>query len=373
VKSGKEIYIIFLSVFFFVSSKEALAWQAQENFDEPLKIGLIISDSTAVEARNGAELAVKRVNENGGINGRPVQLITRSMEGAWGSGSKEVVDLVFKENIWAILGSHDSRNAHLVEQVIAKTRVVFLSAWASDPTLSQAYVPWYFSAVPNDNQQAKVLVKEIYDRRKIEKAIAILDDSYDSKMAWKSMAREISIAEKHVPKAFFLDGTDKNFSNLISEIKSNKTAALILMGQPSRAWALIDQIRQQSINNLVFGNISILGEGVFLHRKLKDYNDVVFIGSKKWLENKPSSFRNQYVAAYGHIPGAAAAFAFDGMNVLMQALEISKLDREKMKEAMMKIQVQGCTGNPRFNERGLLKANPELIEIKEGKLVLLEH
>ena len=46
------------------------------------------------------------------------------------------------------MGSHDGRNAHLVEQVATKSQVVFLSAWASDPTLSQAFVPWFFSCVP---------------------------------------------------------------------------------------------------------------------------------------------------------------------------------------------------------------------------------
>jgi len=171
VKLGKGIYIILLSVFILASSKEAFALQYQKKLNEPIKIGLLIADSTAIEARNGAELAIKEVNEKGGIHGRRIELITRSMEGVWGSGSSEVVDMVFNEDVWAILGSHDGRNAHLVEQVIAKTRVVFLSAWASDPTLSQAYVPWYFSAVPNDIQQANALIEEIYTHRKHEKVL----------------------------------------------------------------------------------------------------------------------------------------------------------------------------------------------------------
>lgn len=373
MKLKKEIYTIFLSVLIFVCPKEVLAWQTQKVSDEPLKIGLLISDSTEAEAKRGAELAIKRVNEKGGIHGRPVQLLTRSMEGSWGVGSKEVVDLVFKEKVYAILGSHDGRNAHLVEQVIAKTRVVFLSAWASDPTLSQAYVPWYFSAVPNDNQQAKILTKEIYDHRRIDQVIVVMDRSYDAKMAWKSLKNEISLKGSEMPQPFFYDKTDKDVEHIISEIKNNETKAIIVLGEPSQAWAFIDQMRLHSTGQTVYGNLSVLGEGVFLKRKIQDYHSIVLVGSEKWLSNKPLSFQNEYYAAYHQIPGAAAAYAYDGMKVLIKALKTANLDREKMREAMLKTQVEGCTGILSFNERGVLKNDPELIEIKEGKPVLLNQ
>jgi len=65
----------------------------------------------------------------------------------------------------ALFGSHDSRNAHLVEQAATKSQVVFVSAWSGDPTLSQAFVPWFFNCVPNDYQQVASLIEEIYYKR----------------------------------------------------------------------------------------------------------------------------------------------------------------------------------------------------------------
>ena len=94
-----------------------------------------------------------------GAMGYTFELLTRSMAGSWGTGSKKAVDLIFEEDVWTILGSHNGRNAHLVEQVTAKSQIVFLSVWATDPTLSQAYVPGYFSCVPNDLQQANFFSK----------------------------------------------------------------------------------------------------------------------------------------------------------------------------------------------------------------------
>ena len=120
----------------------------------PLKIGLLISDKNAVAAKNGAELAILQANKMGGFNGRSFELVVRSMEGPWGSGAKEAVKMIFDDEVCAIMGSIDGRNAHVVEQVTTKSRTVFLSVWSGDPTLSQAFVPWFFSCVPNNNQQA---------------------------------------------------------------------------------------------------------------------------------------------------------------------------------------------------------------------------
>ncbi len=288
------------------------------------------------------------------------------MEGVWGSGSKEVVDLVFNEDVWAILGSHDGRNAHLVEQVIAKTRVVFLSAWASDPTLSQAYVPWYFSAVPNDIQQANALVEEIYTRRNHEKVVVVLDHSYDSKMAWQSLRNEINNSGKAEPRALFYDQSQDNFKDIISEIMNTKATAIVVIGQPPQSWNFIDQLRLNSNDLPIFGNLSILGEGVFSERQIKAYDQIILMGSEKWLGSNSLSFRNRYFKEYNSIPGAAAVYAYDGMKVLMNALETSKLNREKIRESMLKNELQGFTGTLRFDERGRRINTVDLIEIIDG-------
>lgn len=348
-----------------------MAQQLQKTPAEPVKIGLLIPDFNAIEAKYGAELAIAEANEKGGVYGRPIQLITRSLEGSWGTGSKEVVDLVFKEKIWAIMGSHDGRNAHLVEQVIAKTRVVFLSALASDPTLSQAYVPWYFSVVPNDQQQARVLIEELYTKRKLEKVAVVLDRTYDAQMAWKSMLEEIKKAGMAQPEPFYYDETQKNFKDIILGIREKKAAAIILIGQPPQAWNFIDQLRLQSMNQPIFGTLSVLGESVFFERQMKAYDQIILIGSENWLGSNPLSFKNKFYNEYGKIPGAAAAYAYDGMKVLIKALEHSKLDREKMQQSMFQIQVQGVTGTVRFDEKGRRADVPRLIEIRRGNPVLL--
>ncbi len=145
--------------------------QSQEKIEEQefIPLGLLVNNHNEQQAGFAARLAINKINDKGGINGKPLKLITRSVEGFWGAGSGEVVDLVFNEKVMAILGSIDGRNSHLAEQVIAKTQVLYISAWASDPSLSKAYVPWYFSIVPTDDQQTALLLDEVLCKKGISK------------------------------------------------------------------------------------------------------------------------------------------------------------------------------------------------------------
>jgi branched-chain amino acid transport system substrate-binding protein len=159
-----QVILIYLLSSLQIQNKEAFCATGEPG--KSVKIGLLIPDNNSVAARQGAELAVRKANEDGGFQGRPFELVVRSMEGPWGTGSKQAVSLIFEEKVWALMGSHDGRNAHLVEQAATKAIVPFVSAWAGDPTLSQAFVPWFFNCVPNDSQQAETLIDEIYTKRK---------------------------------------------------------------------------------------------------------------------------------------------------------------------------------------------------------------
>jgi branched-chain amino acid transport system substrate-binding protein len=345
---------------------EARAFQNQEKIANPIKIGLLIQDNKSVDARFGAEMAIRKANENGGINGRKFQLVTRSMEGSWGTGSKQAVDLIFKENVWAIMGSHDGRNAHLVEQASAKTRTVFLSAWASDPTLSQAFIPWYFSCVPNDNQQANALIEEIFKKRKITKLAVVADNGYDSKLALSTFVKKAKIKGKPDLRQFFYDNSSQNFEPLLNQLKKADINGILLFGQPAASIKIIQHIRQKKMNQPVFGTLSLLGENEFADAKLANYEGVVLVNSGNLLGPKALSFQNEFQKKYTKKPSAVAAYAFDGMTIIIEAIKNSGFDREKLQKTMSNSNYQGVTGSIQFDDKGNRLGKVGLIEIKNG-------
>ncbi len=96
----KTFFILIIVWVLFV--QDIYAQQKKSKNVSTIKIGLLINDDKSFDARYGAELAISIANKKEGPEGIHFNLVVRSMEGPWGTGSKEVVDLVFKEKVWAI-------------------------------------------------------------------------------------------------------------------------------------------------------------------------------------------------------------------------------------------------------------------------------
>lgn len=335
--------------------------------DTPVKIGLLVSDSKSVGAIQGAEMAIRKANEKGGLRGTRFQLVVRSMEGPWGTGSKEAVNLIFEEKVWVLLGSHDGRNAHLVEQASAKAHVIFLSAWSGDPTLSRAFVPWYFSCIPDDIQQAESLVNEIYGRRKINRTAVIYDDEYDSRQALNNFLKITDIERKPAPMQFSYEiaGLDKDV--LVDKIIRTNPECIVLFCKPAISIKIFRQIRQRKINQPVLGSLFLLNEDELSHNELRDYDDNLMVPSGDWSDSKYSSFSNEYFKTFGSTPGIVAAYAHDGMNLLIEAiLKAGRQDRELIQKALATIHFEGVTGSVQFDEKGNRSGTFNIMNVKNG-------
>jgi branched-chain amino acid transport system substrate-binding protein len=337
-----------------------------------IKIGLLIPDKNSLAAQHGAEMAIREANKKGGLKGKPYQLVVRSMEGTWGTGSKMAVDLLFEDKVWAIMGSHDGRNAHLVEQACTKVRAVFLSTWAGDPTLSKAFVPWYFSCVPNDLQRADALITEIYNKEKLKKIAAVSDDGYDSKLAMECFLKKNITAGKPDPVQFLYSDSSRDFKVLIDNINKAHVDAVILFGKPSASVKIIRMIHQKKMNQAVFGSLSLLDENEMSNQEMNYYEGTELVSSLTWGESRSQSFSKEFMKTYGKLPGAVAAYSYDGMSLLIEAIKTGGLDRVEIQKAMIKTRFEGITGLIRFDDKGNRVGNAELVKIKSGIPVRIE-
>ena len=364
-------FFLFISLGFYVSKAQAV--QNPNISDKTIKIGLLIQENNSMAARHGADLAIRKANENGGFNGKPFQLVVRSMEGPWGTGSKQAVNLIFDENVCVIMGSPDGRNAHLVEQVITKARIVFLSTWASDPTLAQAFVPWYFSCIPNALQQADALIEEIYSNEKIIRVAAVSDNTYDSKLALESFVKRTRAAAKPDPLQLFYDNINQDFNSIIDQINKADIGGIILFGKPSDSKRFIQQLKLKKMNQPVFGELSLLDDDDISEQDLKYFENVKLVSSRGFAGYRTSAFREEFRKTYGRLPGEAAASSFDGMSLLIVAIRKAGIDRIDIQKALTRIHFEGITGAIQFDDKGKRIGLPGLVEIKNGVPVSIER
>jgi branched-chain amino acid transport system substrate-binding protein len=360
---SKAILILLLPL--FITNSYGI--QNKSLKEKAVRIGLLVQDKESLSAAEGAGLAVKLSNRSGGLSGMPFELVVRSMEGPWGTGSKQAVDLIFEEKVWALLGSHDGRNAHLVEQAATKSQVVFISAWSSDPSLSHAFVPWFYNCVPTDLRQADALIDEIYEKRKTKEVIIVHDGDYDSKQSLNSFIREIKIRGKTIPEQFNYDNSGTTIKMLSEKLRNSDSGILILFCRPSVSYNLYSQIRHEKINNPVFGSLHLLDEDNLNEQQLKDYDNDLLIPSGKWSQSESLMFVNEYKKEYGKVPGMVAAYAFDATNLLIKAIKIAGSDdREKIQKALTSIKYIGVTGTIQFDQWGNRTDKVEIQHLENG-------
>jgi branched-chain amino acid transport system substrate-binding protein len=338
-----------------------------------VKIGLLVPDKGAISARNGAELAISKVNKNGGYYGKPFELVVRFTDGPWGTGSKESVNLVFKDEVLAIMGSLDGRNAHLAEQVAAKTKIVFLSSRATDMTLSQAFVPWYFRCVPNDRQQALLLAHEIYDKRKIKYLMCIALDNYDAGNALKVFIKTIGSMNVPVPEQVLVKSSDQNHQRIIDELVNSKNEAVLIFGNLTFASDIISGIKQQQWDQAIFGNLAILDDQRANNPDWSIFEKLVLVSPGFWFTKEGIAFQKDFKKKYGYEAALSAAYAYDGINILINAIKSAGTDRDKIIEAVAKTNYKtSVTGQIQFDENGNRSGNAGLMFFRNGKPFVME-
>lgn len=355
-----RIYCLTTGLLVFLSLYSGAA-ENQAGTGDTVKIGLLISDIQMKEACKGAELAVREANQKNQLNGRVVKLITRSMEGPWGTGAKQTVDLVFTQKVWAIVGSHDGRNAHLAEQVVAKTQVVYISAWSGDPTLAQAYVPWYFSVVPNNIQQAKALVDDIYFQKKFKKVVVLADEEYDSENLLKYLEEEVKTREVTSPEIIQYKTSEFNLKELVNKIDQQQSGAVVLLGRPHESREILKALQAARLNTAVYCALPAQGEDPQQAFNPADFENVTLVDAGFWSSEKGRRFTESYKNEYNTLPSATAAYTYDALCLIFSVIRKSDYDREAFKEEMRNTIFEGLTGTIQFDRLGNRTRPPVLV------------
>lgn len=331
------------------------------------RVGLLIPDSSKKELIYACEMAIENTGIYNAGTAPPVELVVRSTEGTWGTGSKASVDLIYEDSVLALLCALDGRNAHLAEQVAAKTQIACVEARATDPTLTQAYVPWYLRCVPSDDQQAEVILMEI---EKLGGGLtAILGTGeYDSRMTAHSFTRIQAGSGSSGPVIINISGKDNSARDLMYQIRAKGIRHLILSLSDPVIDELLPLLRKESPEMKIFGTHAFTAAIAYEQGTWQKYEGLYLITGAYPYSEKGKEFEAAFFEKYGFRPMIATCYAYDGMQMILAALKASGGDRELLRKALMNLDYkQGLTGPISFDELGNRKdaARLNLIDQKE--------
>jgi len=306
----------------------------------PIAIGLLLPDQSHPDLIAAAELAIEEARDACGYNKEELKLVIRSAEGFWGAGSKESVKLVYEDQVCAIIGSLDGRNAHLAEQVAAKSQLSYIEAYATEPTLSQAYVPWFMRVVPNDNQQARSILDQIETEGGSGIGILSMED-YDTRYAVRSFTKVLAQKSGKSPLVIELDSSNVQKDAFIELIIGSQVDHLVL---PFEAEFLLDLIKS-------------------LKDKIPDLNMYGTLHFTMGLEKRGadrSAYEGVYMLApyiedtkHGILHNSRSAYVYDAVSMVLRAIMEVGTDREAIRDFLSNtVHTTAITGSISFDELG---------------------
>ena len=105
-----------------------------------------------VSCQDGVELAVKQINDAGGINGKPVKVIYEDDKMDAPTSITALRTLIDVDKVPVVLGSGSSTVTLAILPVAKQSGIVLVSAISTAPSLRN-YAGTYFGVMPTDEQQ----------------------------------------------------------------------------------------------------------------------------------------------------------------------------------------------------------------------------
>lgn len=150
---------------------------------KPIRVGLIApltggSADFGNSVRFGAEIAVKEINDVGGYLGRPFELVVRDDKAVPDEGRKVAENLVLKEKVDFTVGFCNTGVAMKSLDVFQSNRHLLMVPCSQGTEVTTKYPPaesFIFRVAPPDAMNAKFLMSEIVDRRKLRNVAVFAD------------------------------------------------------------------------------------------------------------------------------------------------------------------------------------------------------
>ena len=294
-------------------------------------------EALGIKMLEGAKLAVEEWNARGGYFRRhiPFELEISNDNGLWGSSGNEIIKMAYKDPVWAILGTIDGANSHIAIRVALKAEVVVMNSGDTDPTFIETNIPWVMRCIGDDRQMGYFLMDYVLHKMNYQRIGIIRSSNRYGRFG----VREVRDAARRHQRPVILEmayrvGTE-DFSLQLQRMKEANLDAVIQWGDAKESALILNQMRAMGMNQPYFtSDRSVSPEFV----RIAGANAEGVISGYPWnperKDPKLDAFRAAFRKRFNDDPDTYAAHAYDGMNMLIWAIQVAGLNRAKIRDVL---------------------------------------
>ena len=307
-------------------------------------------ETLGVKMLQGARLAIEQANARGGYLKRdvPFELVISNDNGLWGASGNEIVKMAYRDKVWAILGTIDGANSHIAIRVALKAEILMMNSGDTDPTFIETNIPWVVRCIGDDRQMGYLLVDYLYHKLKF-KRVAIMRSS---NRYGRFGVREIRDGSRRLGHPIILEMAYelglKDFSLHLERIKEANVDAVVHWGDAPEGAHILNQMRAMGMDQPYFACDRCVSDEFV---KIAGQNAEGVVCPYPWnptrSDKKLEEFREAFRKRFGEEAETFASHAYDGMNMLIWAVQVAGLNRAKIRDvlAYRSTPFKGVTGD----------------------------
>lgn len=294
--------------------------------DEPIRIGVAVAQTSNValfgqEQVIGAEIAEAYYNEQGGINGRPIELVFQDTAGDE-AGAINAFQTLIADGVVGIVGPTLSQQAFAADPIAEQAGVPIIAPSNTAPGIPEigAYIARISAPItivaPNAVRAALDINPDIA-------TVAVFYAQNDVFATSETAVFQATITElglELLPVQQF-QTTDTDFTTQITNVLPQSPDLVIVSGLAADGGNLIRQIRELGYEGLIIGGNGLNSANVF--PVCQAFCDGVLVAQAYSVANESeinTLFRDIYTAQQEKNPPQFSAQAFTAVQVFVEAL-----------------------------------------------------
>ncbi len=290
-----------------------------------------------IQMLQGARLAIEQANERGGYLKRnlPFELVVSNDNGLWGASGNEIIDMAYKDKVWAILGTIDGANSHIAIRVALKAEITMMNSGDTDPTFIETNIPWVFRCISDDRQMSYLLADYLFRKMKYEKVGVIRSSSRYGRFG----IREIRDSARRLGHPLTLEMAyplgENDFRLQLERLRDAGTEVIVHWGNAEAGAKILNQMREMGMDMPFYGCDRHVSDQ-FIETAAENLENAAFTYPWNPERNDPklAAFEKDFKERFGVEPDTYAAHAYDGMNMLIWATQVAGLNRAKIRDVL---------------------------------------
>ena len=286
----------------------------------------------------GFRLAIKEINNAGGINGKIIKIVESDCKSDANSAAEVAAKLISEYKVVALVGPSVTENVIAASKVASNKKIPIIAPAATAPavTVEDGEVkPFVFRSCFINPEQGEVMAEFAARDLNAKTAVIYLDNSSSYSMSLGKFFHEKFEQEggQVVLEEFFL-AKDQDFKAALTKIQTVNADVIFIPSYFAVAGKIIRQARELGIDSKILGTDGWDDLSIFEIAGKDALNDTFFCTHLFEADEEIRAFVETYSNEYKELPNAFAALGYDSGKMLIDAIKRGGTNPLKIRDSI---------------------------------------